>query len=355
MWLKSLQLTNFRNYKAGKFSFSPTTNLVIGANAVGKTNLLESIYLLNSGSSFKAEVASQMINWEADFGVIEGGVVEKEEENTLLIQLQKGKGRITKKNFLVNGVGKPRKKFLPFFFAVCFRPEDIRLVSGPPDRRRKLLDEILSSLDWRYQQSLRQYTKALKQRNRLLDEIRERKAKIAELFYWDNALVKNGQFLIEERRKMVGFVNHYLSLSPHGFLQKMSLNYQPNPVTLENLKRSLKKDVYTGWTNVGPHKDILVVESSQFKTADQNIAFWGSRAQQRLSVLGLKLAQLEYVYEQTKRRPILLLDDIFSELDKNQQKLLKTTFEDHQVIVTSTTQPNPKIFQWEKEIELGEA
>jgi len=353
MWIKNLQLTNFRNYKKGKFDFSPTTNLIIGANAIGKTNLLEAIYLLNSGTSFKADVAAQMINWEADFGVIEGRVVEKEEENTLLIQLQKGKGRITKKTFLINGVEKSRKLFLPYFFAVSFRPEDIRLVSGPPDRRRRLLDEILSSLDWRYQSSLRQYTRALKQRNGLLDEIKERKASLSELFYWDNALVKNGQFLVEERRKMVAFINHYLSLFPHSFLQNMSLNYQPNPVTLENLKRSLKKDVYTGWTNVGPHKDILVVESSQFKTSDKNIAFWGSRAQQRLSVLGLKLAQLEYVYEQTKRRPILLLDDIFSELDLKQQKLLKTTFERHQVIVTSARIPNKKIFKWEKEITLS--
>ncbi len=352
MWIKSLQLTNFRNYKTGKFSFSPTTNLIIGANAVGKTNLLEAIYLLNSGTSFKADVASQMIHWGADFGVIEGRVAEVEEENTLLIQLQKGKGRITKKNFLINGVVKSRKLFLPHFFAVSFRPEDIRLVSGPPDRRRRLLDEILSSLDWRYQSSLRQYTRALKQRNGLLDEIRDRKANLSELFYWDNALVKNGQFLVEERRKLVGFVNQYLSLFPHSFLQKMSLNYRPNPVTLENLKRSLKKDVYTGWTNVGPHKDLLTVESRLFKTKDKNIAFWGSRAQQRLSVLGLKLAQLEYIYQQTQRRPTLLLDDIFSELDLNQQKLLKTTFEDHQVIVTSACFPDPKFFQWEKEIRL---
>ncbi len=352
MWLKSLQLTNFRNYKAGKFSFGSTTNLILGENAIGKTNLLEAIYLLNSGISFKAEVASQMINWEADFGVIEGRVREEKEENTLLIQLQKGKGRTTRKGFLINGVDKPRKNFLPFFFAVSFRPEDIRLVSGPPDRRRRLLDEILSSLDWRYQQSLRQYTKALKQRNGLLDEIREKKSQLSELFYWDSALVKNGQFLVEERRKMVGFVNHYLASFPHRFLQKMSLNYQPNPVTPENLKRSLRKDVYTGWTNVGPHKDILVVESSHFKTADKNIAYWGSRAQQRLSVLGLKLAQLEYVYEQTQRRPILLLDDIFSELDLAQQKLLKTTFKNHQVIVTSARAPNKKVFVWEKEIKL---
>ena len=118
---------------------------------------------------------------------------------------------MTKKNFLANGVKKPRKKFLPLFFAVCFRPEDIRLVSGSPERRRRMMDEILSSLDWRYQQSLRAYNKALKQRNKLLDEIRERKAKLAELFYWDNALVKNGQFLVEQRRILVGFINHFLS------------------------------------------------------------------------------------------------------------------------------------------------
>jgi len=352
MWLKSLRLTNFRNYQKGKFDFSPTTNLILGGNASGKTNLLESIFLLNSGISFKADVAAQMISWGADFAVVEGVVKEEKGRNTLLLQLQREQGRKTKKNFLIGGVKKTRKQFLPFFFAVSFRPEDIRLVSGPPERRRRLLNEILSGLDWRYQQSLRFYHKALKQRNGLLDEIKDRKAKLSELFYWDNALCKNGQFLTEERRRLVGFINYYLVSFPHQFLQKMNLNYQPNPITLENLRRTLKKDVFAGWTNVGPHKDLLTVESQQFKAKDKNIAFWGSRAQQRLSVLGLKLAQLEYVHKQIKRRPILLLDDIFSELDLSQQKLLKNTFEDHQVIVTSARPPDPKVFQWEKEIKL---
>ncbi|MFH1602223.1 MAG: DNA replication and repair protein RecF [Candidatus Shapirobacteria bacterium] len=354
MWLEKLKLTNFRSYSKAEFSFASKTNLILGSNAIGKTNLLEAIYLLGTGLSFRAEVAGQMISWQKDFGVAEGKVKESQEEVNLLIQLQKTPGGLTKKNFLLDGLAKSRKLFLPNFFTVCFRPEDIRLVSGPPERRRKLIDEILLVLDWRYQQSLRVYNKALKQRNRLLDEIKERKSQFSELFYWDSALIKNGQFLTEQRKKLVDFFNQFLFSSPHQFLSQISLAYLPNPVTSQRLRNSLKKDVESGYTGVGPHKDIFFIESRQFKAANKNIAFWGSRAQQRLAVLGLKLAQLEHIYQQTKRRPVLLLDDIFSELDPVQQKLLQKIFTDHQVIITSSHPLSLDYFSFENQIVLKE-
>jgi len=352
MWLENLQLTHFRNYRQAEFTFAQKTTLILGPNASGKTNLLEAIFFLATAKSFKAESAQQMIHWQEKFAVVTGRIKEPEEEKLLLIQLQKEDGRRTKKSFFEGGVARSRKEFLPAFFAIVFRPEDIRLVSGPPSRRRNWLDEVLANLDWRYQRSLTLYRKALKQRNFLLDQIRQQKSALSELFYWDNALVKNGAFLIEERRKLVAFVNHFLQHFTHRFLAQLQLRYQPSPLTLERLRRFSQKDVENGWTSIGPHKDQLVVEGKQFETEDKNIAFWGSRAQQRLAILGLKLAQLEFVFQQTKRRPVLLLDDIFSELDEEQQSLLKDSFHSHQVIVTTARPPESKSFVWQQVIRL---
>jgi len=351
--LQSLRLTNFRNYEKGEFLFNEKAVLILGPNASGKTNLLEALFLLATGKSFKAESAQQMIHWGRKFAVVEGRIQEGEEEATLLIQMEREAGKVTKKKFFLNGVAKPRKDFLPILHAIVFRPEDIRVISGPPTRRRNLLNEILVDLDWRYRQSLRLYRKALKQRNRLLDEIRERKASEQELFYWNNALVKNGSYLIEERKKLVGFINHFFTHSSHSLFWQLSLHYQVNPITLEKLKLFQEKDVKTGWTSAGPHKDFLVVEGGQFRAEDKNIAFWGSRAQQRLAVLGLKLAQSEFVFQKTQHRPVLLLDDIFSELDEEQRRLLRPVFHSHQVIVTSTHLPDGNMFSWQKKIVLN--
>ncbi|MCD6225804.1 DNA replication/repair protein RecF [bacterium] len=352
MRLNWLKLTNFRNYQNLRVNFARKNILLLGNNAVGKTNLLEGIYLLAFGKSFKAETTAQMILWGKDFAVVEGEVESKREKITLLMQLKKEKQGKTSKQFFVNGVQKPRKEFLQTFFALIFRPEDIRLLSGSPQRRRCWLNEVLEVLDWRYRQSLRLYHKALVQRNRLLDLIRENKASRRELFYWDNALVKNGQYLIEERKKLVGFINLFFQNAAHQFLRQLKVNYLPSSITLEKLQRSQPADIQNGWTGCGPHRDVLTVEGENFAAADKNIAFWGSRGQQRLAVLGLKLAQAAFLFEKTKTKPVLLLDDIFSELDQSQQELLKETFVSHQVIVTATEMPSGEKQFWEKVIFL---
>jgi len=348
-------LTNFRRCPKEKVIFSPKINLIIGPNASGKTNLLEGIFLLSRGVSFKAETNRQLITWKKDFALIEG-VVEKAENNLVSLGVKitpSSLGR-AQKTFWINGVKKTRKEFLAQLLTVLFRPEDIRIISGSPSRRRDFLNAILTSTDWRYQQNLRLYKRALKQRNELLDKIRDRRADVKELYYWNKTLVKNGQFITQARREFVAQVNSFLENHPKKEIGLFSLNYRSSVITEEKLARNLDTDLRFGWTSFGPHKDDFYIEDKQFKTKNKNIASWGSRAQQRMAVLALKLAELDFLTQKTGHQPVLLLDDIFSELDQKHQQLLTQIFDRFQVIITAARKPSFDHWRPDKTITLKE-
>lgn len=356
MILTTLKLKNFRNYLEGEFSFSPSTNLVLGANASGKTNLLEAIFLLAQGKSFKAETNYQLISWGKLASLIEGELKEKNQSLTLTVRLvtQPGEKKV-KKLFLVNGVNKTRTQFLSFFHLVLFRPEDIRIVTGSPTRRREFLDLSLTSFDWRYSKTLSLYRRALKQRNQLLDKIRQGKANKKELFFWDQTLIKNGQLIFNARQELIEKFNQFLKTNPEKEIRRLSLRYQPNFLSEKKLIANFSRDLQQGFTSCGPHKDDFIIEDQQFASSEKNIAFWGSRAQQRLAILALRLAQINLIREKTGQQPLLLLDDIFSELDQNHQQLLTRIINRGQVIVTATSLPPASFFSPQKIITLKKA
>jgi DNA replication and repair protein RecF len=337
MKIKALRLVNFRNYQKIVFPINPSSTLIIGSNGSGKTNLLEAVFLLATGKSFKAETNQQLINWQEKFSIVEARL---DSEQKIGIKIVIGPEQKTaKKTFLLDDSQKTRKLWLENFWAIGFRPEDIRILSGSPSRRRDFLDNILSQTDWQYQKNLSVYQKALRHRNKLLEKIYSRKAKVQELFYWDKALVKNGQYVSEQRRLLINQFNQFFKSHPNKEISSLFANYLANIINEKLLFAKKDNDIRQGHTSIGPHKDDFSLESSFFETEDKNIGYWGSRAQQRMAVLGLKLAELDFIEKKIDKKAVLLLDDIFSELDQNHQKLLTKIINNHQTIITATEKP----------------
>lgn len=350
MKITAIRLVNFRNYKNNVFRFDPLSNLIIGPNGSGKTNLLEAIFLLASGKSFKAETNRQLINWQDSFSIIEARLKTREKIGIKIIA-DKEKDSV-KKTFFIDDSQKTKKVWQESFWTIIFRPEDIRLLSGSPAKRRNFLDTFLSQLDWQYQKNLFVYQKTLRQRNKLLDKIRTGQVKPQEFFYWDKALVKNGQYILEKRKQALDHFNQFFQNHPSQEINSLSISYLANIVNEKLLSDKKSLDIKTGHTTIGPHKDDFSIKSSLFAAADKNIAYWGSRAQQRMAILGLKLAELEFIEKKIDKKPVLLLDDIFSELDKNHQKLLSTIINHHQTIITATQTPKGIGWKPKKVIKL---
>ncbi|MFH1560984.1 MAG: DNA replication and repair protein RecF [Patescibacteria group bacterium] len=332
MRLKRLSLLDFRNYPKAVFDLDPGLNLIVGPNAVGKSNILEAVYLLATGQSFRASRNEQIISWGKPVADIK---LELGDGSQLKLLLSR-EGNLSRKVFSIDGVKKTRKQFLEVFSAVIFRPEEIRIISGSPTRRREFIDKSLSPLSWQYQQSSRAYQRAQIRRNKILLAIKEGKSHKQELYFWDQTLVKNGQLIQEQRQVFFDFVNSFLTSFQSGRFKHLQCRYQPSIVTKQKLENNLNRDLMMASTGIGPHRDDFAMLDDRFGSDRKDLSFWGSRGQQRLAILALKLAQLEFVEKQTSQKPVLLLDDIFSELDKEGEKLVLSVLDDYQTLLTST-------------------
>lgn len=346
MYLSRVLLQNFRSYSQKLLDFDPKVNLIIGPNGSGKTNILESIYFLSSGKSFRASALSQLLAWEQSFATVRAKLIKNQNESELEVQLVKSENGTSSvsRNFLIEKVKKSRKIYLDAFQAVVFHPEDIRLVTGSPSRRREFLDEIFTSFQWRYASALTQYHKALKHRNELLDLIRLGKALKTELFYWDQSLVKNDAILHEFRQQFIRHLNSFFSSHPDSQIKTIYLNYCPSILSLEKLENNYSLDLARGHTQSGAHRDDFSFDNNIFPGDNKDLANWGSRGQQRLAVLALRLGQIDYLETTSKFRPVLLLDDIFSELDSEHQKLVTSICHRYQTIFTSSDPESIKFF-----------
>lgn len=337
MILKTLLLQNFRSYLERSFEFSPQTNLILGPNGSGKTNIIEAIYLLSTGKSFRSSSLSNLINWNQAFATIQA-VTDLSNLEVRLLQSVNGSTHI-QRQFFIDQVEKSRKAYLGSLITVVFHPEDIRLVAGSPSRRRELLDNIFSAFEWRYASALSQYHRALKHRNQLLDLIRIGKSSKNELYYWDQSMIKNDEVVHSYRQKFITHLNHFFVSHPSPQIAALSLNYHPSYLTSQKLAQNYPHELESGYTQSGLHRDDYSFDNSIFPSIDKNLAFWGSRGQQRLAVLALRLGQIDYFEQTYHQKPILLLDDIFSELDSEYRHLVTKIYRSYQTIVTSS-EPN---------------
>jgi len=328
MRLERVTVENFRSYKKQKFVLGERS-IIVAPNGAGKTNLLEAIYLLSTGESERANVTEEMIAWGAEIATIAGVVETEDERQELSVVLTRGSymGKVTpKRRYLVDGVVRTKAKFIGKLPVALFRPEDMRLIEGSPPRRRRYLDESLIMASPEYGRALAVYEASLRRRNKLLDSIREGTARREQLSYWDQSVIKNGNIVSECRREFLD----YLSRVKTSFGQ-FKLEYMASAISPERLEQYSEAEVAVGYTLVGPHKDDLKI----FGEEGKDLMIYGSRGEQRLGVLFLKLAAMKYVEDKLGVKSLLLLDDIFSELDLEHRKEVVAMMEGRQCIVTS--------------------
>ena len=313
MYFKEIDLTNFRNYENLEISFDEGTNILFGDNAQGKTNILEAAYMSGTTKSHKGSRDREMIR----FG---------EEEAHLKTVVVRG-GREYQKASELFGI----------LNIVFFSPEDLNIIKNGPAERRRFLDSELCQLDRIYLADLTNYNKILAQRNKLLKDMIYRPSLSDTLPVWDMQLIETGKKIIRRRKQFVDELREIVSDIHYrisGGKEELFLKYEPNIDDIffeDELSRAKEKDKKLCQTSVGPHRDDLL-----FSIGDVDIRKYGSQGQQRTSALSLKLAEIELVRKSISDTPVLLLDDVLSELDSSRQNYLLNNISDTQTIITCT-------------------
>lgn len=329
--ITKVDLVDFRNFYSKTFNFSKEITVVVGHNAAGKTNILESLFLVSCGKSFKAKVEQEMVNYDKDMArvkaVLSSGMVLEALVTRGFVDVGGASPeRIVKKKLTVNGVARRMVDFAANFKMVLFGPWDMDLVTESPSIRRKFLDNVLGQVNREYRRSLLSYEKGLRQRNRLLFKIREEGLSRNQLVFWDQLLIKTGNYITSERMKFIDFVNIQPGLNG----QKLRLDYDSSIISEERLEKYKSEEVASATTLVGPHRDDFV-----FFDGDRNLSSYGSRGEQRMGVLWIKMSELNFIEEQSGERPTLLLDDIFSELDHEHREVVLNLSDKQQTIITT--------------------
>lgn len=334
MIIKSLELENFRNYGALSIDFDSGTNILYGDNAQGKTNILEAIFLSATTKSHKGSKDRDIINFAAEEAHIRTYVVKDGLENRVDMHLRKNKS----KGIAINGQKiKKAADLLGLLNVVFFSPEDLSIIKNGPSERRRFVDMELCQLDSVYLHDLNNYNKIVNQRNKLLKELYFNPGLKDTLSIWDTQLVSFGSKVIERRNVFVNQLNEILyeiHLKLSGGKEKLQIVYEPD-VCADNFEKKLEvcqeKDIRFKQTSIGPHRDDV-----SFMVGDVDIRKFGSQGQQRTAALSLKLAELELVKKVTKDIPLLLLDDVLSELDSSRQNYLLNSIGEIQTIITCT-------------------
>lgn len=347
--LRSLRLASFRGYAALDASFGPGPQLVWGPNAAGKTSLLEAVVLLAWGVSHRSTVDQELIRWGSDVGRVEGEIGEGRLEVALVRPGSAAAAGGSRKRVRVNGVARRASALGAHLRAVLFAPEDMLLVSGSPTLRRAAIDRLAGQRWPAYADALATYGRALQQRNSLLRLIREEAASRDELRYWDGPFLAAGSEVVAGRQRLLvelaaPLAAAHAEIAPDEAAQApLGLRYLTNaePVPDESptdalarrLRETADKEVWNGTTLVGPHRDDLA-----FELDGRDLAGFGSRGQQRTAILALKLAELDLLTARDGRPPLLLLDDVFSELDPARRShLVRRIAALPQAFVTTTT------------------
>lgn len=330
--LNKINLANFRNFESRTFEFSDELSVIVGPNASGKTNIVESVVLLSTAKSFKARMEEEMIRYDYELSRIQGKA-SGQDGNKLEVVLTRGQitrgevtERVARKRLLVNGAGRRMVDFASHFTTVLFRPQDMELVTGSPSMRRKFIDNVLSQANRQYRANLLTYQKALRRRNKLLIKIREEGLSRQSLYFWNNLLIKNGSYITEKRAEFIHFVNGIKSLNQGDY----KIDYDSSVISEKRLEQYARAEVAAASTLVGPHRDDLI-----FKLNGRELSKYGSRGEQRMGVLWVKLAELEFITKMSDQKPTLLLDDIFSELDREHRELVIEKVYDQQTIMTT--------------------
>lgn len=334
MIIESLKLNGFRNYRELKLKFDSGTNIFYGDNAQGKTNILEAIYLCGTTKSHKGSKDRELICFEDEEAHIRMKLLRNESSYKIDMHLRKNKS----KGIAINGV--PIKRASELFGIVnfvFFSPEDLNIIKNGPGERRRFMDVELCQLSKIYLHNLSNYNKVVHQRNKLLKDIYFHPEYRETLDIWDQQMISYGSKIIEERRLFVERLNQIVApihRKLSGDREELLITYETNvsaAAFAEKLSKNREKDIQLKMSTAGPHRDDLMFEIRQV-----DIRKYGSQGQQRTAALSLKLAEIELVKQEIKDTPVLLLDDVLSELDSNRQHYLLDSIYDIQTFITCT-------------------
>ncbi len=347
--ISRLSIRDLRGYESLETEFGPGPHLVAGPNAAGKTTLLEAIVLLAWGRSHRTSTDGELVRWGTDLARIEGTVGPETVEVALVRTAGGGSGSGARKRIRVNGVARRAAGLIGLLRTVLFAPEEMLLVVGSPGLRRAAIDQIAAQRPGTYLHDLASYTRTLQQRNSLLRAIREEQASRDELRFWDGALLDSGAAVVEARLRLLDaldepFARAHAEIAPEeAAAARLTIRYGTNAPALpgesprdaleRRLRETADKEVWNGTTLIGPHRDDIV-----FALDGRDLAGFASRGQQRTAILAFKLAELDLLTAQDGRPPLLLLDDVFSELDPDRRAhLVRRIAELPQAFVTTTT------------------
>lgn len=334
MIIKSIELADYRNYDFLAMEFEKGTNILYGDNAQGKTNILEAIYVAATTKSHKSSKDKEIINFDKEEAHIRVYIEKDNVENRIDMHLRKTKS----KGIAIDGQKiKKAADLIGLCNVIFFSPEDLGIIKNGPAERRRFVDMELCQLDKFYLYNLNNYNKIVNQRNKLLKDMYMNMDLKETLNIWDMQLVSYGSKIIERRKLFVEQLNEIIydiHLKLSGGREELKIQYEPD-VEIEEFERKMKasqdRDIKAKITSVGPHRDDF-----SFLIGDVDIRKFGSQGQQRTAALSLKLAEIELVKRITKDTPVLLLDDVLSELDSNRQNYLLNSIGDIQTIITCT-------------------
>lgn len=340
MKLKSIELRNFRNYKDQHIEFGPNINVLIGKNAQGKTNILESIFLCAIGKSPRTNKEKDLIKWESSFSKITAEVVKSDGQKKIEIFMFTDQNKTIKINSLpIKRMG----ELMGNFNAIYFSPDELKLVKESPDQRRKFMDIDLCQFDKNYFYNLNKYNQILNQRNKLLKTTKSENVLKDTIYIWNEQLATIGAKLILDRMNLIEKLKVYCNNAQEYLTNEkehLDLSYigltgdteaEIKSKLMAGYDTSLEKDMSVGFTTVGPHRDDIKITVN-----DIDMRKFGSQGQQRTVALALKLGELDLCKERMGEYPVLLLDDVLSELDLSRQAKLLEKVRNIQTIITCT-------------------
>ena len=346
MWINNIKLTNFRNYNKKEIKLYENINVFFGENAQGKTNIIESIFLSSIGKSFRTNKEKELIKFNEQKALIEIEYEKIDRNGNIKIEIG------DKKQIYLNGIKlKKLSELLGNINIVIFTPDDINILKGGPQNRRKFLDIMISQLRPNYMHVLTLYNKTLEQRNNYLKQIKKENKDQNLLDIWDEKLIEYGIKIYEYREEFIEKIKNKINNIHKEITQnkeEIEIKYFSDANTRQNfineLKSRRKLDIIKGFTTKGIHRDDFVVYIN-----GREVEIYGSQGQHRTAILSLKLSELNVIYDEIGEYPILLLDDFMSELDDKRRKNFLNNIKDIQVIITCTekiTLENSKYFSY---------
>ena len=331
MFIEKIKLENFRNYEKQEIEFDKNVNIIYGDNAQGKTNILEAIFICSLGKSFRTNRDKELINKEKEYSKIEMISSKEDREVKINFEIQE------KKKFFINGIQtKKTSEILGKNYIVLFTPEDINILKNEPSKRRRFLNIMISQLRPIYVHILNEYNKLIEQRNTYLKQIKYDGKKEENLDIWDEQIANLGTKIYNYRKKFIEKINEKIKeihLKTTENKEQVEVKYISNVEKeyLENLKKSRKNDIQKGYTNIGIHRDDFEIFINK-----NSVSIYGSQGQKRTTLISLKLAEAEVINDEIGERPVILLDDFMSELDKKRIQGLFENIKENQVIITCT-------------------